>query len=109
MRVLVIEDEASLREPLVARLKTEGYAVDASGDGEEGLYLGTEYPVDVEIVDLGLPGIGHLGRGYKVLPIAEWAHVGPDPARVYSPPAAATTTRSGSRCGTPRRTSSRGW
>ncbi len=76
MRVLVIEDEAALREPLVARLKAEGYAVDAGGDGEEGLYLGTEYPVDVGIVDLGLPGIGGMevirrlrvaGRAFPIL------------------------------------------
>ncbi len=60
MRILVIEDEAALREPLVERLKAEGYAVDAGGDGEEGLYLGSEYPIDAGIVDLGLPGLGGM-------------------------------------------------
>jgi two-component system response regulator PhoP len=29
--------------------------VDAAADGEEGLYLGLEYPIDVAIIDLGLP------------------------------------------------------
>ena len=29
--------------------------MDAAGDGEEGLYLGREYPFDVAIIDLGLP------------------------------------------------------
>lgn len=56
MRVLVVEDEARLRERLVQRLRTAGYAVDAAGDGDEGLYIGNEYPIDVAIVDLGLPG-----------------------------------------------------
>ncbi len=56
MRVLVIEDEAALREQLTVRLRAEGYAVDATGDGTEGLYLGKEYPIDVAVVDLGLPG-----------------------------------------------------
>jgi two-component system response regulator PhoP len=31
--------------------------VDVSGDGHEGLYLGNEYPIDVAVVDLGLPGL----------------------------------------------------
>lgn len=55
MRVLIVEDEAALREQLVKRLRAEGYAVDAAGDGEEALYYGCEYPVDVAVVDLGLP------------------------------------------------------
>ncbi|MEM1090920.1 MAG: response regulator transcription factor [Pseudomonadota bacterium] len=66
MRVLVIEDEKPLRETLVARLQREGYAVDAAADGEEGLYLGQEYPIDVAVVDLGLPKLG----GMEV--IARW-------------------------------------
>ena len=37
MRVLLVEDEAPLRETLAARLKRDGFAVDAAGDGEEGL------------------------------------------------------------------------
>ncbi len=55
MRILLVEDEAPLRETLAARLKREGYAVDAAQDGEEGLYMGKEVPFDVGIIDLGLP------------------------------------------------------
>ena len=55
MRVLVIEDQDTLREQLVERLRAEGYAVDATGSGQEGEYLGLEYPIDAAIVDLGLP------------------------------------------------------
>ena len=55
MRVLLVEDEAPLRETLAARLKREGFAVDMAADGEEGLYLGREVPFDVAIIDLGLP------------------------------------------------------
>jgi len=55
MRILLVEDEAPLRETLSARLKREGYAVDAVKDGEEGLYLGREVPFDLGIIDLGLP------------------------------------------------------
>ncbi|MBI4695107.1 MAG: response regulator transcription factor [Gammaproteobacteria bacterium] len=55
MRVLIIEDEAQLREQLAARLRAEGYAVDAAANGRDGAYLGAEYPIDVAVVDLGLP------------------------------------------------------
>lgn len=55
MRVLLVEDEAMLREQLLARLRQEGFAVDEAGDGEEGLYLGREYSPDVGVIDLGLP------------------------------------------------------
>jgi two-component system, OmpR family, response regulator PhoP len=55
MRILLVEDEAPLRETLAARLRREGFAVDVASDGEEGLYNGREVPFDVAIVDLGLP------------------------------------------------------
>jgi two-component system, OmpR family, response regulator PhoP len=60
MRILVIEDEAPLREQLRLRLEGEGYTVDASGDGKEGLYLASEYPVDLAVIDLGLPSMPGL-------------------------------------------------
>jgi len=55
MRVMVVEDEQTLREQLVERLRKEGYAVDPAGDGEEGLYIGREFPCDLGVVDIGLP------------------------------------------------------
>ena len=55
MRILLVEDEAPLRETLAARLKREGFAVDMAADGDEGLYLGREVPFDAAIIDLGLP------------------------------------------------------
>ena len=60
MRLLLIEDEQALREQIQARLQAEGYTVDTSGDGKEGLYLASEYPFDLAIVDLGLPGMPGL-------------------------------------------------
>ncbi|TLY53077.1 MAG: response regulator transcription factor [Gammaproteobacteria bacterium] len=55
MRVLLVEDEAPLRETLAARLKRDGFAVDTAADGDEGLFLGREVPFDIAIIDLGLP------------------------------------------------------
>ena len=55
MRVLVVEDEAAIREVLKTDLSAAGYSVDLATDGEEGLYAAIEYPIDVAIIDLGLP------------------------------------------------------
>lgn len=55
MRVLVVEDEAALRESVATRLRADGFTVDEAGDGEEGLYFGREFAPDVAIIDLGLP------------------------------------------------------
>jgi len=55
MRVLLIEDDANLNRSLVAELKEAGYKVDSARDGREGSYFAEEYPVDLAIVDLGLP------------------------------------------------------
>lgn len=57
MRILVMEDEAGLREQLAAALRAAGYAVDTAANGREGRFLGDEYPMDLAIVDLGLPEI----------------------------------------------------
>jgi two-component system, OmpR family, response regulator PhoP len=76
MRILVVEDEAALRESLKTDLSAAGHAVDVAADGEEGLYAALEYPIDVAIVDLGLPKLSGLelirrlraaGRSYGVL------------------------------------------
>lgn len=55
MRILVVEDEAAIRDRIADRLRTDGFVVDAAQDGKEGLYRATEFPLDLAIVDLGLP------------------------------------------------------
>ncbi|HEX2492885.1 MAG TPA: response regulator transcription factor [Steroidobacter sp.] len=55
MRVLIVEDDKALRESLAAQLTDAGFNVDAAADGEEGLYCGREYALDLAIIDLGLP------------------------------------------------------
>jgi len=46
MRVLIVEDEQTLRESIVEQLQQHGFTVDAAADGEEGLYCGREYALD---------------------------------------------------------------
>ena len=60
MRVLVIEDDAVLRESLVSQLEQSGFATEQAADGREGLYFALEYPVDLAIIDLGLPEVSGL-------------------------------------------------
>lgn len=76
MRLLVIEDDATLRESLAAKLAEAGFAVEQAADGKEGLYFALEYPIDLAIVDLGLPELSGLdiirearkqGKTYPIL------------------------------------------
>jgi two-component system, OmpR family, response regulator PhoP len=76
MRILIVEDEKPLRDSIVAQLMEAGFNVDAAVDGEEGLYCGREYALDVAIVDLGLPKLPGLelirklraeGKSYPIL------------------------------------------
>jgi len=76
VRILVVEDEAALRQQLDAQLRNAGYAVDSAADGEDGFFLGRENPVDLAVVDLGLPKLSGIdvirrwrdaGRNFPVL------------------------------------------
>jgi two-component system response regulator PhoP len=60
MRVLLIEDDAALRLGIKRQLEADGYRVDLAADGEDGLFQAREYPVDLAIVDLGLPKLNGL-------------------------------------------------
>jgi len=60
MRVLIIEDEDSLRQQLSTQLKKQGYAVDEAANGQDGAFLGEEHEYDATIVDIGLPDISGL-------------------------------------------------
>ncbi len=66
MRLLVIEDDETLRESLVHRLEEGGFAVEQAADGKEGLYFASEYPVDLAIIDLGLPEMSGIDIIKKV-------------------------------------------
>ena len=76
MHILIVEDEQQLLDQLSRQLENKGYAVEKACDGEEGLYLGMEFPFDVGVIDLGLPGLSGMeliqtlrkqGRDYPIL------------------------------------------
>jgi DNA-binding response OmpR family regulator len=60
MRLLVVEDYLPLQQALVEGLREAGFAVDATGDGEEGLWYATTNDYDVVVLDLMLPKVDGL-------------------------------------------------
>ena len=60
MRVLIVEDDVRLQDSVAELLRGAGYAVDVSGDGTEGLFFGEEYPIDLAVIDLGLPDMSGM-------------------------------------------------
>ena len=55
MRVLIVEDEAPLRNGLLKLLREEGYAADAAANGEEGLRKAMECDYDAIVLDYLMP------------------------------------------------------
>lgn len=60
MRLLIIEDEPHLRKQLQQYLQQQGYIIDVAEDGQAGFFMGSEYPIDMAIVDLGLPKLSGI-------------------------------------------------
>ena len=56
MRVLVVEDEAKLRDLLRRGLDEEGYAADVADRGEEALWMARAVAYDAIVLDVMLPG-----------------------------------------------------
>ncbi len=62
--VLIVDDEAEIRESLQTLLELEGYEVETAADGEAGLSKLGERPFDLVLLDLALPG----RNGIELLP-----------------------------------------
>ena len=60
MRLLLVEDDPTLRAQLRAGLSEAGYAVDAADNGRDAHHLGAHEPFDAVILDLGLPQLDGL-------------------------------------------------
>ena len=55
MRILIIEDELTLSQQIREYFASKGFAVDVAATANDGFYLATEYPIDIAIIDIGLP------------------------------------------------------
>lgn len=74
MRILVVEDEPDLQAGLVRALRRQGYAVDASNDGEDGLFKAQTTDYDAMVLDVMLPRLDgwevlHRLRQTKAIPV----------------------------------------
>ena len=57
MRVLLVEDDETLAEGVARALRAENFAVDVTGNGEDGGHLGATERYDAAVLDLGLPKV----------------------------------------------------
>jgi len=55
MRILIVEDEVKLCEQIQEFFADKGFAVDTAHTGQDGYYMGKEYPIDAAVIDIGLP------------------------------------------------------
>src|SRR5262245_65783027 len=60
LKILIVEDESTLREQLAMAMKSAGYAVDCADNGERADFLGQTETYDAAILDLGLPKVDGL-------------------------------------------------
>lgn len=60
VRVLVVEDEVSLREQLIRAATDWGFPATPASSGEAAAKLNDAYPFDIAILDLGLPGMNGI-------------------------------------------------
>lgn len=55
MRLLIVEDDAALRQSLAVMLRAADFTVDEAGTASEAEYFAAEFAVQLAIIDLGLP------------------------------------------------------
>ena len=60
LRILIVDDEPPIRRFLRTALAAQDYRVEEAGDGEAALDFLKRNPVDLVILDLGLPGMDGL-------------------------------------------------
>ena len=60
MRILLVEDEPTLRAQLRTGLEDAGYVVDEADNGRDAQHLGENEPFDAAVLDLGLPVLDGL-------------------------------------------------
>ncbi len=69
-RVMIVDDNPDGAQSLAALIGAQGYQVRVVGDGAAGLQLAAQEPVDVFILDIGLPGMDgyELARRLRATP-----------------------------------------
>ena len=73
MRILIIEDDATIAANLYDFLEARGHSIDAAADGITGLHLATSRGFDAIVLDVGLPALDGIALARK---LRSEAHVG---------------------------------
>ncbi|WP_339067223.1 response regulator transcription factor [Teredinibacter turnerae] len=83
MKMLIVEDEAAIRQQLTDYFSSQNFVIDAVADGEEGAWQAVEYDYDFAVIDLGLPKMDGMeiirrlraaGKKYPVLILTARGH-----------------------------------
>ncbi len=75
MKVLMVEDDRKIATIVKRGLDSEGFSVDVSFDGDDGLWKATEYHYDALILDLMLPGCDGYGISRRLRDIGDWTPI----------------------------------
>jgi two-component system, OmpR family, KDP operon response regulator KdpE len=75
VRVLVVDDEATIRRALRASLSASGYLVQEAQNGEEAIAIVSQEPIDVVLLDIHMPGMGGIETCRRLRPLAPQAGI----------------------------------
>ena len=71
----MVEDERRLAELIKSGLEREGFAVDLAHDGRDGLWMATEQPYDVIVLDIMLPLLHGYGVCARLREAGNWTPI----------------------------------
>ncbi len=83
MKLLIVEDEAQIRQQLTDVFQQEGFVIESAADGQDGEYYAIECDYDLAIIDVGLPVLDGItliqrlrdaGKKYPVLVLTARGH-----------------------------------
>jgi len=75
MKILIVEDSEHLRRYVARALRRDGYAVDVTVDGLDGLWHAKSYQYDVIVLDIMLPGMDGLTLLHKLRQAGSETHI----------------------------------
>jgi DNA-binding response OmpR family regulator len=75
MRILLVEDSERLRRSLAELFRGAGFAIDTTGDGEEGWWYAEQTDYDVIVLDIMLPGLDGLSLLQRLRDSGKTTHV----------------------------------
>ncbi|HSV37357.1 MAG TPA: response regulator transcription factor [Nocardioidaceae bacterium] len=75
MKILVVEDDKRIAAMVKRGLHAEGFSVEVSNDGQDGLWRATEYRYDLLVLDLMLPGVNGVEVCRKLREQGNWTPI----------------------------------